>query len=308
VNRTLRKTWTLLAVATLAVLGVGFFTFRDLFRDVFVTCKTGFVVEDVDAEGITLAPLDLVPFGDKSGFVVAYDRVVPDKKNYGLSRYEGVRITTTSCNTVAPGDDCACSSVPLRWVEKTFRATPSDVHLYRHAASGDYVVRARTWTMSSEETIAIFRKSAAPVCRFVPARALSRRHVPSLVVLVAFGALAFGAFRARRAIAYASGMSAWKESTLSSDGMLQDESGATIGVLASGGRRVPPGPVIVDPSSLGSGSVYRELPVVARSLVAAGDHARWAEATALRLRDARSLAAISAACAVLGLVGHFLGA
>lgn len=300
----LRKTWTLLVVAAVAVLGVGFVTFRDLARDVFVECRNGVVVEHIDAED-ALLPLEAVPLGDASGFTVVYDRVTPDKRIPGLRHYEGVRLTTTSCAT--PHDGCVCSDVPLPWVEKTVRAEPSDVRLFRHAASGEYVVRGRTWTMTHDETLAIFRWSPSPVRRFVPSRALSARHVPSLVVVVALGALAIAALRARRAIAYAGGMHAWREATLTAEGMLQDEAGATIGVLASGRRRGP-GPVIVDPNTLGSASVYRELPVVARRDVAAGTHARWLEATHLRLRDARALCVISTACALLGLAARFLGA
>lgn len=315
----LKKSFVLLAIATIAVFGVGIVTFRDLVRDLAPTASHGIVPLAKRDWPSTFTGLDRVELGTKSGYVVTYDRSTSTKS--GVLRFEGVRVTTLECVSLSEPiadelrDRCALNEVRLSLLPGQ---TPSDVRLYRDVTGGStfdktwrpagrYVVKVHE-AGSSDPTIAAFEQHDTPVRRVLPARILSTRHVPSLVVLVAFGAFAFALSRARRAASYADGMSGWTEARLSPDGMLQDEAGATLGMLASGRRRVPEGVVLVDPAAVKQGSVYRELPVVARRSVAAGSHALWAAATALRLRDAKSLAAIGALTALLGLAARFLGA
>lgn len=320
----LKKSFVLLAIATVAVLGVGAITFRDLARDIAPTASHGIVPLGKRDWPSAFTTLDRVELGTKSGYVVTYDRSTNNKN--GEVRFEGVRVTTLECTSLTEPvaddlrDRCALNEVRITLLRGQ---TPSDVRLYRYDTRGSgsdktwrpagrYVVKVHeTGLSSSDPSVAAFEQFDTPVRRFLPMRVVSTRHVPSLVVLVAFGAFAFALSRARRATAYADGMSQWVEAKLSADGMLQDEAGGTIGVLASGalGRgRVPEGIVLVDPAATQHGSVYRELPVVARHSVAAGSHALWAAATALRLRDAKSLATIGAVTALLGLAARFLGA
>lgn len=313
----LKKSFVLLAIATIAVLGVGAVTFRDLVRDVVPTASQG--VEPLGKREMPTAfsTLDSVEVS-KSGWVITYDRAVSTR--HGGTKFEGTRITRPECvsltEPVAPTlrDHCALNELPFTLQPGE---TPSDVRLYRWFGSrssfgkppvGRWIVKVHGASWGNERLVAGFADVHGPVRHVLPSRIFSARHVPSLVVLVAFGAFAFALSRARRAAAYADGMSAWTEAKLSADGMLQDEAGATIGTLASGFRRVPEGVVLVDPAATRHGSVYRELPVVARRSVAAGSHAMWATATALRLRDAKSLAVIGTLTALLGLAARFLGA
>jgi len=64
--------------------------------------------------------------------------------------------------------------------------------------------------------------------------------------------------------------------------------------------------VLVAPSALSRAGLYRDMPVVQRRDVAEGTHARWSSGTMLRLRDARTLAVISTASALLALVARLL--
>ncbi len=176
---------------------------------------------------------------------------------------------------------------------------PQDVRVTR-LAGGHYRIRA----IDGDEDVVV---RIAPTNRLVLhyTHLASPRLVPTAIGLLSVLALAFALVRVRLAVAYSRRICAWNERTLTEGGMLQDESGATIGTVASGAR-VPPGPVLVAPPATRGSSVYRELPIIARSEIAAGSHAQWERGTALRLRDARTLSVLATATSLVAIAVQVL--
>lgn len=168
---------------------------------------------------------------------------------------------------------------------------------------GAYLVEPR-----GEGPLVLRVPSTGKYDRFFQASNLaSPRAVPAAITLLAALALVVAFARARLAVAYTRRMSSWKELVLSSEGMLQDEAGATIGTISSD-VRLPPGPVLVDGDAMKGTSIYRELSIVTRRAVAAGSHAVWERGTALRLRDARVLAIMATVASLLAAAAQHLAA
>lgn len=175
-------------------------------------------------------------------------------------------------------------------------------------ATDQYVVKGRH-TVSDLRTD--FRD--AFVIKHGPARHLqadrifTAHHLPALVVWLALGALGVALVRSRRAMSYALRLHAWTEARLTTEGLIEGESGEPLGTLEqSRGPRVPAGPVLVAPDALSAAGLYRDMPIVQRRSVAEGTHARWASGTMLRLRDARALAVISTLCTLLAFGARLL--
>lgn len=158
------------------------------------------------------------------------------------------------------------------------------------------------------------RDLAGAPAEMMASRLLSARHLPGLVVLGAIGALVVAYFRSRLAVAYAPHMFAWTEGQLTPAGRVESDTGSVLATLDSsmtGTRRAWPihvGRVLVAPAALETTTLYRAMPVITRSQIVQGTHAHWEAGTMLRLRDARALVAVSAACAGLAMLGHYFAA
>jgi hypothetical protein len=145
-----------------------------------------------------------------------------------------------------------------------------------------------------------FRMTSEPTRRLQTQRIFAVHHLPSLVTLLAIGALGIAFLRSRRAMSYALRIHTWSEARLTPEGMITSEAGATLGMLEStGARYIRPGPVLVAPEGLSSSGLYRDMPIIHRRDVAIGAHSSWASGTMVRLRDARALAVISTVCTAL---------
>jgi hypothetical protein len=127
------------------------------------------------------------------------------------------------------------------------------------------------------------------------------------VWLVALVALLMATFRVIRATPYARRMSAWKETVLRDDGVVEDAAGATVGKLAPGVRIASGSVLVADGNGDAEASVYRGVRMLARGEVASGGHDRWRRGTALRLRDARTLAVMATLTTALAFVARVLG-
>ena len=170
--------------------------------------------------------------------------------------------------------------------------------------TNDYVVKFAKGSSYVEDSgvRAAFTISPGASHRVQLGRVVAARHLPLLVVLVALGALVVALFRSRRAMSYALHLNGWTEARLTHGGLLESDTGATLGALEQTRMgQIPPGAVLVAPGALATSGLYRDVPIVARRHVAEGTHARWVAATMVRLRDARALAVISTACALLAM-------
>jgi hypothetical protein len=128
-----------------------------------------------------------------------------------------------------------------------------------------------------------------------------------MISLFALGALGFAFFRARRGITYATRLHGWTEGELVGGGrVVSEESGETLGVIATTSRRLVPGPVLVAPEA-GGQALYREMRMLERRDIAMGSHSRWRQVTMRGLRDAHALAGIATACGAFGLLAQLLG-
>jgi hypothetical protein len=289
VPQSLRRTWALLALALAAILPVAFVVVRDFLRDVFPRCEAS--IEAIREPWTHHATDDDL-------------RGVPGLFNAKLTYADRGRVVAGAIELLGKGpkgEPCACGSVKLR----SAGITSSSVQVRRGNARSVYVVvDGRTGGDGIGELLLV------PGGRHLQIERLaSRRHLPALVVLLAIGALGVAYLRGRRGIAYATRIHAWTEATLDAGGRVEAESGETLGVLDSGGRRVGDGPVLVDPAAVpDGGALYRDVPILARRHVALGTHERWTRSTMRELRDARALSAISVVCSGLALLARALGA
>jgi hypothetical protein len=297
----LRRTWFAVALALLAFVPLALLAGRGLVRDLYPECRS-----KVDALGTWPRPgaLESVAWGEPSGFADARFelRKSGTRGRFGRMVDGGVEIVRVDCGVDGePAVTCGAARLPGAASTDEVELSYDPVNrVYFARVSGEPYARR----LSEPEAFVV---SNEPTRHFQKDRLLSSRRVPDLVVLFSFVALAVAAFRARRAAAYATRMHTWTEASLRHDGVLQDESGSTLAMLESTARRVPPGPVLVDPAALQTGSIYRTLPIVPRRQVAAGSHARWVQGTLIRLRDARGLAAISVACTALAVFARLVG-
>lgn len=305
----LRRTWIALALAVATVLPVGCWTGLGVFAEVFPLCRGS--LEDqgqaaVDSIGDSWGELAQVPLDEQTpGFARLALRY--DHDTGGHDAYRDLRLVRLDCG--APGEpEAECGRIPFGWSGRGRVGRVPSVEVRYDPAHDWYVVVDTSHVLAPPYPVAVFRATSSPVRHFQRDRLFAGRHVPALVAFLALGALAVAALRSRRAIAYASRLHAWTESTLTREGMVQDEGGVTLATVESGtARRVPAGPVLVDPAAFAKGSVYRELPIVDRRQVAPGSHARWREGTFVRLRDARVLSVVSVACSAVALGARLLG-
>jgi hypothetical protein len=300
VPKSLRSTWIALLLATVAVVATGSLIVRNFVRDVFVDCRG--TLKQVPESELGPSP-DLVPIVDLARERVPMDLEIKfDEKSIKSSsapQYENVRVVWNRADSA-----CACSDVRLRW--RNPAESPWHAELRRDRVTGLYVVQGPRMRGLGDETLAVFRKVEDSGHRLQPGRVLSPKHVSMLVFLLALGALGVAAYRATRATPYATRMHGWRVATLRPDGLVESESGATLGTLENG-TRIAAGSVLVDPRALEGRDVYREMPILGRKHVASGTHERWYEGTMRRLRDARSLAVITTVTTALALGAHVLG-
>jgi hypothetical protein len=307
VPQSLHRTWTALGVAALAVLLVAFLVGRDFVRDVYPECTVSLETGPFDADATaSLVPVALettepVPSTPR-WFQLRFDQKTDARAYAPVTQYSGVRIVWN--DVTLDGKPCACGSVPITLSGET----PSDLRLYRVEGTEQYVVKGRR---SGSDLRPDFRD--AFVIKHGPARHLqadrifTAHHLPALVVWLALGALGVAVVRSRRAMSYALRLHAWTPARLTTEGLLEGETGETLGTLEqSRGPRVPSGPVLVAPEALSAAGLYRDMPIVQRRSVAEGTHARWASGTMLRLRDARALAVISTLSTLLAFGARLL--
>jgi hypothetical protein len=305
VPQSLRTTWIAILLATLAVVGTGFFIVRNFVRDVFVDCR-GSLQQVSESELGSNPELQRVDRDDKSRVLASdLDIKFDEKQGKGWSeptKYSNVRVVWSR-----PDATCACSDVPLKWNETM--SAPYSATIWRDKSTGLFVVHRPGYSQYGSyksDPIAVFRKTEAAGHRFQMDRVFSPKHVSMLVFLLALGALGFAATRALRATPYATRMHTWRTATLRPEGFVESDTGATLGTLESR-TRVPAGPVIVDPSAVEGRDIYREMPILGRRHVAAGSHERWFDGTMRRLRDARSIAILTTITTALALVAHLIG-
>jgi hypothetical protein len=325
VPQSLHRTWAALAIAALAVLVVLGLAGRDFVRNVHAPCPGKLVdatvaVQENEMElssrdmrwaAMATEPVFLESVSTTSPFLPVTKgptfHLVYDSKHLGLPKsapaggygypteYKNVRVLWKE-----PGGDasCTCGAVPIALSGEA----PSDLHLYRVPGTNRYVVKGRhTSSQAGDDDVrVIFTIEPVASHRIQGDRIFSRQHLPLGVVLFALGALVVALFRSRRAMSYALRIHGWTEARLMPGGLIESDTGATLGTIEQTRiRQVPPGPVLIAPEALSTAGLYRDVPIVARRNVAEGTHARWAAGTMLRLRDARALAAISTACTLL---------
>ena len=218
-----------------------------------------------------------VRLGEPSADGVSFELVVRDDSTFLRAR---------PCP--APGLSCE-----LRVFERALRA---DEVVVARVGPGVYEVTTPAPCQPSDplcEGSTSLRVAVAGARRELHAENLaSPRVIPGALALLAIAAIGVALLRARLGFAYTRRLHAWREVTLTAEGMLQDEGGGTLGIVDSR-RRLRAGEVLVSPEALPRGATYRDLPVVAAGAIAQGSHARWIAGTELRLRDARVLAALA---------------
>jgi hypothetical protein len=291
VPQSLKSTWIALIIAALAVVGSGAFILKSFVQHVFIECKG--TLRSVPASELSdsgaLKRIDQ----SRADLEIRYDQT-PSKKLY--DSYKNVRVVWTRTDAA-----CSCSDVPVKWSGHSY-SSPSSLRTYRDDATGLYVVR----DSSGSTELAVFRKIDDRGRRFQADRVFEPHNLSMLIFLLSLGALSLAAFLALRAAPYATRMHAWRPATLRHDGLVESETGASLGTMELRSR-VPAGPVIVDPAAFEGRDVYREMPILTRRTVGIGTHQRWYEGTIRRLRDARSLAIVAMMTTIFALVARVIG-
>lgn len=280
----LRNTWIAVIVAFVAVVASGVAIVRSFSRHVRVECSGRLVEVPRSTIRKEKAYLERI---DDHDFQIQYRT----KSRRGRTEYTNVRVVWNRSDA-----EHACSDLQLPW-PKDGVWHPASV-TFRRAPSG-------LWVVERGHIQVPFRTVEAHGRRFVPARASDPQSIPMLVFLLSVGALAIAAARALRASPYATRMSTWKAATLREDGLVESESGATIGTMAARSRWRP-GPVIVSPAALEGHEVYRSMPVLTRRDVAMGSHEVWRRGTMRRLRDARTLAVVATVTTLVAVMAHLI--
>lgn len=308
----LRRTWLAVGLAALAVLVVGFLAARDFVRDVYATCPGSLQVSPVSSSlaGRSLEPLSFdtaeppVPTAATKSFSLLYDQKKTDPRTpFGaMPQYANVRVVWNDRGS--DGRTCACGTAPITLVGEA----PHELRLHHVEGTDRYVVKGRTLSpyVTDSDVRVDFRLLPGASRELQRDRIFSMRHLSVLVALAAAGALVVALFRSRRAMAYALRMHTWTEARLAPSGLVEDESGAALGLLEQTRGRARTGPVLVASEALARSQLYRDMPIVDRRDVAEGTHARWTEGTMRRLRDARVLAVLSTACTLLAFGARHL--
>lgn len=306
-KQSLHRTWLALGIAALAVLVVAIFAARDFSRELYADCPGGLAQIHVDRELAQASYDDLIKKGyEPVDTTKGKARIRWDAKSYKYGPeiyFDNVRIVRIDLD--AHGHECECASQIVPWGRENAGDTPADIKVLR-SPTGNLVVHAHQLTVQYAPTTVHARVHQ-------PQSVWTMRNLPCVVVLVALLALVVALFRSRRAISYAMRLHAWTEATLTPAGRIEDENGAILAnadsTLTSTQRRwpIPTGPVLIDPKGLEAGSLYREMPIVTRSKIVEGSHARWVSSTMVSLRDARTLAVLSTLCAALAYGARLVG-
>lgn len=285
----LRKTRTLLAAALLlAVLPAAIVTFREWFDYVFPSCSG--TLESVDAPLSTSERSELK------------DALVLDEEHAGLLLHldtdlaldgsvVGARMIRVGRD--ARGRHCECGRVVLR--DAGVSARGGEV---RHLPSGALVYVDARWGPSRET----FRAVERPTRHLQRDRLFAGHDLAAALALLAIGASAFAALRTRKAVGYVKEQHSWMEARLQPDGRVEAENGSLLGVVDDEVRALAPAALLVAPDAPERSNAYRDVPLLARRHLALGSHDEWRRATSRAFRTARTLAAISTACAVVALV------
>jgi hypothetical protein len=285
----LRKTRALLAAAVLfAILPAAFVTFREWLEYVFPSCSG--TLESVDTPLSTSERSEL------------QDALVLDEERGGLrlrldtdlaldGSVVGARVIRVGRD--ARGRRCECGRVVLR--DAGVSARGGEV---RHVPSGALVYVDARWGPSWEA----FRAVERPTRHLQRDRLFARHDLPAALALLAIGATAFAALRTRKAVGYVKEQHSWIEARLQPDGRVEAENGSLLGVVDGEVRALAPAALLVAPDARERNDAYRDVPLLARRHLALGSHDEWRRGTARAFRTARSLAAISTACAVVALV------
>ena len=305
--RSLYRTWAALSVAVLGVLLVLGVVGRDFVRDVAPECGGSLVERPlIDGAGeLELVPLRSdEPAGASSplAFHLRYDERTAPIAYGALARYSNVRVVanvlggdgrpcTLGSIAVALGRDDSPSDLRLYRVHRVYQEPGVDLYVVKSAKPSAYEIR---------DELAVFAIERAAARHLQTDRILTMRHLPMLVALLALGSLGVALLRSRRAVTYALRVHVWSEARLTSGGLLEDDGGGTLGALEqSRAGHVAPGPVLVAREALCKVGLYRDMPIVQRRHIVEGTHARWVSGTMRSLRDARTLAVVSAVCAAL---------
>lgn len=289
IEAALERTVVQLGLALVAVLAIGSFTTWRFVSYVDVPCRGRLAAADArELSGEPRVPareLEIVndAYVTKEGFVRSRGTFVAVKPA------DGVRACNTVPFTPAHGTDTS-----MYRVEYDPRAT-----LYA-------VVDTAEPRADGQPAVPLAVRRFDHVGRvFDATRVVDRYNVSMLVFLVALGALGLGALRLGQARPYAKRMHRWRPGTLREDGVVESETGVTLGRVDPSSK-LPPGDVIVDPAAFEDRDVYREVPILTRKTVGAGSHERWTAGTLRQLRDARSLAALTALTTAAALVARLL--
>jgi hypothetical protein len=304
-----------LGFAALAVLFVAFVVGRDFIADVYPQCGGSLEPRSYVTDGTPVLESVGLETGDSGtpapgrSFHLLYDTKINPRIGYNNAlEYSNVRIVMAD-HAVADGRPCACGAIPIFLSGEA----PADLRLYRVKKTDQYVVKGRpsaaqAYVQSDDDVRVSFIATPYAARSLQTNRIFTQRHVGVLVVLFAFVGLGVALLRSRRAMSYALRLHTWTEARLTSEGMIQNEEGITLGTLAQGSsRRLVWGPILVAPDAISTAGLYRDMPIVAPTNVAEGTHARWASGTMQRLRDARALAILSTTCTVLALGARLIG-
>ncbi|MDB4934752.1 MAG: hypothetical protein JWP87_1724 [Labilithrix sp.] len=295
--QSLHRTWAALAVATVAVFVLAMLTGRAFVRDVYPECARSIELGNLGFHKGAVPEAPVALDGD-SPFHLRFDQKTDPRVVYGMvPQYSNVRIEWTDVDGAST--PCTCGSIPVYLLGEA----PSDLQLSRVEGTDQYLLKGR-WVTSgygpSDDVRVAFVMTAKRAHHLQSDRIFTRQHLPALIALLAMGALVVALLRSRRAMSYALRRYTWTEARLTPEGLLEGESGATLGTLEqSHTSRVSPGPVLVAPGALASSGLYRDVPIVPRRSIIEGTHARWSGATMQRLRDARALAVLSTLCTAL---------
>lgn len=317
-RQSLFRTWVALGIAAAAVLVVAVLAVRDFVGDVYPECPGSLVLAPSPRPGgpSDLERVDATGTQDAPGGLRL--RLEFDERNVRKPSAAAIHdVRLVRIQTGADGRECRCGAVPIAWTPSFSQATPSELDVFHDRTAGVFVVKVppvprHRQLYDKDGVIATLRATSARDRVFQPQRVFDRRNLSLLVATIALAALGVALGRSRRAIAYAVRMHAWTEARLTSQGRIENESGALLATLDSSltsTRRawpIPVGPVLVAPEALSGEGIYRDMPVVPRAKVAEGSHTRWASATMVRLRDARALAVIGTLSAALAYGARFL--
>jgi hypothetical protein len=284
----LRKTRALLAAALLAILPAALVTFREWFDYVFPSCSG--TLESVDT------PLSASERSE------AQAQVRLDEEQGGLFLHLDTDLafdgSVVSARMLRVGRDargryCECGRVVLR--DAGVSALGGDV---RRVPSGALFYVDAKWGPSSD----VFRAVERPTRHLQRDKLFARHNLPAALALFAIGATAIAALRMRKALGYVNEQRSWIEARLQRDGRVEAENGTLLGVVDDEVRALAPAVLLVAPDARERKDAYRDLPMLARRQLALGSHDEWQRGAARAFRTARTLAAVSAACAVVALL------